>query len=182
MEGNERFVTGTMQHPDQGPQRRMSIRKAQDPFAAIVTCSDSRVVPELIFDQGLGSIFVVRVAGNVCDGHGLASVEYAVHKLHVPLVIVMGHTNCGAMTAIVAEERIDGKMSRLKNRLKRAVIKSRDMEGDTLDNAIMMNVQLEVDRLKSTNPHISREVYIGSTEIIGAMYDMSTGEVDTLTD
>ncbi len=182
MEGNMRFVNGNMEYPNQGRDRREALLKGQKPFAAVLCCSDSRVVPEIIFDQGLGDIFTIRIAGNICDSHGLASVEYAVHHLDVDLVLVLGHTGCGAVTAVANEDEIKGKMSRLKGRIRRACIKTRDEPGNKVLNAIIKNVELEVVRLIQTGPFISKAVMVGDTEIIGAIYNMETGKVELLLD
>ncbi|MDD2837205.1 MAG: carbonic anhydrase, partial [Methanothrix sp.] len=99
MEGNARFVSGNVIHPDQTADRRSELVSGQHPFAIVVGCSDSRVPPEVVFDQGLGDIFVIRTAGQVMDKVTLASIEYAVEHLNVPLILVLGHDSCGAVTA-----------------------------------------------------------------------------------
>src|SRR5207244_11773048 len=106
-EGNGRYASGNLQHPGQTTERRAELTKDQHPFAVIVSCSDSRVPPEIVFDQGLGDLFVVRVAGNVIDDHGLGSIEYAVDHLGARLIVVLGHQSCGAVKA--AKETIAAK-------------------------------------------------------------------------
>src|SRR5437899_1684360 len=106
-EGNGRYTSGNVQHPGQTAERRTELANTQHPFAAIVSCSDSRVPPEIVFDQGLGDLFVVRVAGNVIDDHALGSIEYAVDHLGVRLIVVLGHQSCGAVKA--AKETIAAK-------------------------------------------------------------------------
>src|SRR5207245_4280782 len=101
-EGNGRYASGNLQHPGQTTERRAKLTKSQHPFAIIVSCSDSRVPPELVFDQGLGDLFVLRVAGNVIDDHSLGSIEYAVDHLAVRLIVVLGHQRCGAVHAAKA--------------------------------------------------------------------------------
>ncbi len=101
VEGNERFVEGRQQHPNQGLPWRETLADGQEPFACVLGCADSRVPPELIFDQGLGDLFTVRTAGEVLDESIIGSIEYAVAHLHVPLVVVLGHESCGAVTAAV---------------------------------------------------------------------------------
>ena len=98
-EGNSRYTGGNLQHPGQTTERRAELAKSQYPFATIVSCSDSRVPPEIVFDQGLGDLFVVRVAGNVVDDHALGSIEYSVDPLGVRLIVVLGHQSCGAVQA-----------------------------------------------------------------------------------
>src|SRR4029077_5365572 len=106
-EGNGRYVSGNLQHPGQTTDRRTELAKSQHPFAIIVSCSDSRVPPEIVFDQGLGDLFIFRVAGNVIDDHGLGSIEYGVDHLNVRLIVVLGHQSCGAVQA--AKETIAAK-------------------------------------------------------------------------
>ena len=182
MAGNERFVNGSMEHPNQGGDRRGLLLKGQKPFACVIACSDSRVVPEMIFDTGLGDIFVIRTAGNVCDDLGLASIEYAVRHLAVDLVLVLGHTYCGAVTAVVEDQPLEGRMSKVRSRLKRAVLKTRNKSGDKLMNAILKNVELEVDRIRNTEPIISKKIIVGDTEVVGAVYVMDTGKVEIISD
>ena len=102
VEGNQRSVAGAWTHPHQSLERRAGLTKGQAPFAVILACADSRVSPEVLFDQGLGDLFVIRVAGNVIDNLGLGSLEYAAEHLHTPLIVVLGHTQCGAVQAAVA--------------------------------------------------------------------------------
>src|SRR5437762_9840331 len=106
-EGNGRYTSGNLQHPGQTTERRAELAKSQHPFAIIVSCSDSRVPPEIVFDQGLGDLFVLRVAGHVIDNHSLGSIEYALDHLGVRLIVVLGHQNCGAVQA--AKETIAAK-------------------------------------------------------------------------
>jgi hypothetical protein len=102
VEGNKRFVAGSTTHPDQTAERRTETAKGQHPFAIILTCADSRLSPEILFDEGIGDLFVVRNAGNLLDDHVLGSIEYAVEHLHATLIVVLGHTKCGAVSAAVA--------------------------------------------------------------------------------
>jgi len=109
MEGNARFVAGEMVHPNLSAEKRAELASGQSPYAVIVSCSDSRVPPELVFDAGPGDLFIIRVAGNVVGDDAMASIEYAVAKLNSPLVLVMGHESCGAVGAAVATETEDAK-------------------------------------------------------------------------
>jgi carbonic anhydrase len=180
IEGNARFVNGKQLNPNRDRERRTELEGGERPVAAIVTCSDSRVTPEIIFDQGLGDIFVVRTLGNVCDGNGLASMEYAVENLGVLVVLVLGHTNCGAIAAAVSGERLKGRIGALTRRFQRAVRDCKDQPGDLLKNSILANVELEVERLFKTSRVISREAAKGNIIIIGAVYDLHTGIVTML--
>jgi carbonic anhydrase len=124
-EGNGRYAGGNLQHPGQTTERRAELANSQYPFAAIVSCSDSRVPPEIVFDQGLGDLFVVRVAGNVIDDHGLGSIEYSVDHLGVRLIVVLGHQSCGAVKAaretIAARSKAPGHIQSLVAAIQPAV-------------------------------------------------------------
>ena len=150
MAGNGRFTHGRSIHPDLGADRRKSLVASQHPFATILACSDSRVAPELIFDQGLGDLFVIRVAGNVVDDAVLASIEYSVIHTGSPLVMVLGHARCGAVTATVealagrgsAEDK-DTKIGALANLIAPAVraVPPQTPENLKLDTAIVLNAE-----------------------------------------
>jgi len=111
--GNERFVADRLAAKDLGADRRRELAKGQHPFAIVLTCADSRVAPEFIFNQGLGDLFVLRVAGNIADPFVLGSMEYAVEHLHVPLIVILGHTKCGAVDAALAENKPHGNLGKL---------------------------------------------------------------------
>jgi carbonic anhydrase len=130
MSGNERYVSSKQTHPHQTPEYRADLTRGQHPFAVILGCSDSRVSPEVIFDQGLGDIFVVRVAGNIVNDIVLASIEYAVAHLHTPLVMVLGHSECGAVGATVVGGDLEGHLPSLAKAIQPAVDKVEDAFGD----------------------------------------------------
>jgi len=113
MDGNKRYIASHLIHPDQSSERRFELKHGQHPFAIILGCSDSRVPPEVVFDQGLGDLYVVRVAGNVLDQMIVASIEYAVLHLNVSLVMVMGHTQCGAVATTCNHEQLEGHLPSL---------------------------------------------------------------------
>src|SRR6516162_8251414 len=143
LEGNRRFMKGETTAPRRKPEDFAKLAEGQTPRAVIVGCSDSRVPPEILFDQGVGDLFVVRVAGNVVSGAGATvkgTIEYAVAELNVPLVMVLGHTQCGAVKAamkhITDQDPLPGAIAELVNTIKPAVIKSKDQTGDALENAI----------------------------------------------
>lgn len=121
MAGNARFTDGRPEHPDQSVMRRLQVAKGQHSFAIVLTCSDSRVPPETLFDVGLGDIFVIRVAGNTADDAAIASVEYAVEHLHVPLIVVLGHERCGAVQTVEKNERPSGHLGAIINPIVPAV-------------------------------------------------------------
>ena len=177
LDGNNRFVGSKSIHPDQAMKRVIEISKAQHPFAVVIACSDSRVSPEVIFDQGLGDIFVIRDAGNVLDDEMIGSVEYALEHLKVPLVLVLGHEKCGAFVAALSGHKPEGHIASLVRRLLPAIKIARTQKGDLLDNAIRANVKLEVESLKKSKPIIYKLVNMGKVKIIGGYYNIDDGTV-----
>jgi carbonic anhydrase len=182
--GNKRFVTGTPTGPRRKPEEFRGLAAAQYPIAAILSCADSRVAPEILFDVGVGDIFVVRVAGNVVSAAGPAikgSIEYAVAELHVPLIVVLGHTRCGAVKAAVthidAKDSVPGAINGLIELIKPAVERSRSLAGDPLENAILENVRTGVERLKELEPILAPGVRERGLKILGAIYELETGNV-----
>ena len=180
--GNERFVGGKLNSvtPDEVSQRRAELAKGQKPFAVVVCCSDSRVGPEIVFDQELGNIFVVRSAGQVLDAAGIGSIEYAVAHLGSGLVIVLGHEHCGAVAAAVADAKEPGHIADIIKAIHPAVEKTRGMKGDAVDNAVRANVQDIAAHLKKTGPILSERVKAGRLKIIGGVLSLNSGKVDIL--
>ena len=188
MGGNERFVAGRPDSPRRRPEEYGLLATAQFPEAAIIACSDSRVPPEILFDQGVGDLFVIRVAGNVIADSGAVvkgSIEYAVAVLNVPLVMVLGHSNCGAVKAAIemaaSKEPLPGAIDGLVRLIKPAVERSAKLPGDKLTNAIQANVELGVERLNGLDPIVAEAVRGGKIKIVGATYDLATGRVKLLT-
>ncbi|MEZ7892169.1 MAG: carbonic anhydrase [Candidatus Wallbacteria bacterium] len=181
LEGNNRFVSGRVEHPNQSGERRTDVFKnGQHPYAVILTCSDSRVPPEVLFDCGIGDIFVIRTAGNVIDDVSIGSIEYAVEHLGTPIVIVMGHKKCGAVDATIAGGEIPGHIKSIAAQIKPAVLKAKASGGEVLDNAVKNNVELIVEKLKHSKPIISEFAETGKVQIIGAYYDLENGKVELL--
>jgi len=180
IDGNKRYIAQKLTHPNQTTDRRMEIVKGQKPFAAILSCSDSRVPPEVIFDQGLGDLFVIRVAGNVLDTTTIASAEYAAEHLDVSILVVLGHSKCGAVTAAVSADEPEGYIGDLMKIIEPAVKKAKGMGGDMIENAIKVNVEMVVERLKELSPVISHLVSERKLEVIGALYDLESGEFKVL--
>ena len=180
-EGNGRYTGGNLQHPGQTAERRIELAKSQHPFATIVDCSDSRVPPEILFDQGLGDLFIFRVAGNVIDDHGLGSIEYAVDHLGVRLIVVLGHQRCGAVQAaketIAAKGKAPGHIESLVTAIKPAVEATAK---DDLDTTIKANVKNVVKALRSSTPILKAEVDSGKIQVIGGYYSLDTGAVTFL--
>ncbi|HQP52003.1 MAG TPA: carbonic anhydrase, partial [Syntrophorhabdaceae bacterium] len=179
IDGNNRYVSSKMAHPNQTENRRKEVIKGQKPFAVIVGCSDSRIPPEIIFDQGIGDLFVIRVAGNIVDDVALGSVEYAVDHLGTKLVIVLGHGNCGAVTATVQGGEAHGHIGSIVRTIAPAVEKARAQTGDLIDNAIKINVALVVDEIKSSSI-IKKMLEQDSVRVAGAYYDIDSGKVDII--
>ena len=182
IEGNKRFMENHPIHPDQTLDRIRSLKKGQHPFAVIVSCSDSRVPPELIFDQGLGDLFVIRNAGNIIDDYELGSIEYAVEHLHTPLIIVLGHTQCGAIGAF-----IEHKHDSISNHIQKIVdyIKTEPEEMEISENitnyydeAVKANVLHGVHILQKSEPVIAELVKHNQVKIMGALFDLETGKVN----
>jgi carbonic anhydrase len=183
-DGNRRFVEGQMMHARQTIERRTSIAQQQHPFAAVLGCSDSRVPPELLFDQGLGDLFVVREAGNVAEDDTLGSLEYAVAHLHVPLIVVLGHQNCGAVGAavgaVVRDEPVEGHILRLVDDIAPAVWEVKDEPGDLVEHAVRANVRQVVRKLRLSGPILRTHEQRGELKVVGAYYDLHTGVVEWL--
>lgn len=173
LEGNARYVQDHAEHPDQRPSAA-----AQHPIAVIVSCSDSRVPPEIIFDRGVGSLFVVRAAGNTCDRLAEQSIEYAVEHLGTRLIVVMGHDQCGAVTAAVNSYPKAGVGPMLEN-IYPAVSEARHHAGDPVSNAISENAILVARRL-SSDPKFEQKIKRGELKIVPARYALDTGKVQIL--
>jgi carbonic anhydrase len=180
--GNEHHVQNRYRRPHQTTARLNELVSGQYPEAAVLSCADSRVPPEIVFDQGLGDLFVVRVAGNVATDTEIASLEYGAEHLHIPLLVVLGHESCGAVAATIQGGEPDGHIGTLVNLIKPAVEKSRTMTGDPLSNAVRTNVQMVVQQLRSTKPILSKLVAEGKLKIIGGVYSLETGKVTWLSD
>jgi carbonic anhydrase len=184
MEGNRRYVASLPERPSQTPEHRVAVARAQHPFAAILGCADSRVPAEIVFDQGIGDLFVVRVAGNVVDDAVLGSIEFAVAELRVPLVLVLGHGRCGAVKATidaVAEGgELPGRLPILVRAIQPAIERVTGRLGDLLDNAVRANIELIADHLRATEPILAPSVRAEELKIVGARYDLDTGKVEII--
>lgn len=184
--GNQRYMAGRLTHPHQTADYRQGLIEHQAPFAIILGCSDSRVPPEIIFDQGLGDLFVVRVAGNVMDDAVLASLEYAAEHLKTPLLIVLGHKGCGAVQATVdalaANQGGAGHMRFLVNAIQPAVEDARSQGGVLADNVIRANVQRIVKHLKLAEPILFSRVRDHKLKIVGGFYDLESGKVEMISE
>jgi carbonic anhydrase len=181
MDGNARYAANTPNKRDFS-SGRAARAEVQYPIAAILGCSDSRVAPELAFDQGPGDLFVMRVAGNIVTADLLASLEYGIRFLGAPLVMVLGHTGCGAVDAAIKVVKtkavLPGHLPELIAAIKPAVIAAeKTTSGELLDNASAENVRRQVTRLKSSPPIVQKSYTGKKIDIVGAMYDLRTGKV-----
>lgn len=177
--GNQRYVNNQLMHQHQTRSRFQEVAQSQQPIACILGCADSRVPPEIIFDQGLGDLFVIRVAGNGLNDAVLGSIEFAAIELNVPLVIVLGHERCGAVTAAVQQAQALGHVSSLLQAIQPVVDQVRDQPGDLLDNAVRANVQRVVAELQASQP-IGELVQQGKVKVVGARYDLDQGAIELL--
>jgi carbonic anhydrase len=179
--GNARFVAGAPNHEPYGP-RVAELAAEQSPFAAVLGCSDSRVPVETIFDQLPGRLFVVRVAGNFLNEDNLGSIEFAVELLKVPLVMVLGHSNCGAIRAAIAYVRDGthqpGNIQGVVEAVTPPVRAVQGADGDWFDNAVAENVARSVEAMTATSKIISNPVSAGEVQVIGGIYNVTTGRVD----
>jgi carbonic anhydrase len=179
LDGNQRFIAGKMEHPSQTPERRAEVAKGQRPFASVLACSDSRTAPEILFDRGLGDLFVVRVAGNVADQVVIESLDYSVSHLGVRLVMVLGHRRCGAVIAAVEGHESPGDVGPMLSELKPAVAASKNEPGDPVENTVRANVELVVKNLAESK-ELSEMVKSGELKVIGGIYDLDTGKIEML--
>ena len=178
--GNQRFVAANFARPNQTTARRMEVAQGQHPVAAVLACSDSRVPPELLFDQGLGDLFVIRLAGNIPDDAALGSLEYAAEHLGVHLAVVLGHKRCGAVDAAVKSDHAPGHIQALVDAILPAVAASKGMPGDAVDNAVRANVSQVSARLRAAAPILSEMVHEHHLKVVGAYYDLDNGKVTVL--
>ena len=179
--GNRRFVEGKSIKPRQDAQTIKKLEKGQKPFATIVGCSDSRVPNEMVFDQGLGDLFIIRTAGQVSAAASYGSMEFATLKLGTKLILVLGHTDCGAVAAAVERpENVPGHIVTLINEIKPAVAKCAHLPGNKVNNAVRQNVIDQVSNLRDLEPILHKKYIDGEILIVGAIYDIHTGNVEVL--
>lgn len=185
-DGNARWFSGKMEHPNHDEERRRTTaREGQNPFATVLTCSDSRVAPVVLFDVGIGDVFQVRVAGNVSGPDVLGSIAFAVHELGTPVVVVLGHTGCGAVQAALGGELPDGAIVPLVEKLKPVVEQARSEcphcgAMALTDHAAAINVARVRDEILRDSQVVREAVEEGHTVVLGAMYDLDSGEVTWL--
>lgn len=182
-EGNKRFVSGSLKRKDLAAQR-MATANGQTPFAIVVTCSDSRVPPEMIFDESIGQLFVIRLAGNVVDSLALGSIEYAVEHLHSHTLVVLGHESCGAVKATIQGGTVPPNIFSIVRRISPAVAKVREKkveEKELLSESIKENVHEQIRRSMSMSPILFDAMVKGELLVLGGVYDLASGKVRFLT-
>lgn len=181
-DGNARFVDGKPAPRALGAERRQELAKGQNPRAVVLSCSDSRVPPEHVFDQQLGEVFVVRTAGNVADKVALGSIEYAVEHLGTPVIVVLGHRSCGAVKATVEAHKthahVHGNIGEIVKLVEPAVAQAEKAKApDLLNASIDANASIEAKALVKKSPVIAELVKDGRVKIVTAIYDLETGKV-----
>ena len=179
LEGNARYVVHKETHPDSSLERRRELIKGQHPYAIIVGCADSRVPPEMVFDAGLGDLFVIREAGNVVDNIVLGSVEYAVEHLGVKLVVVLGHESCGAVTAAVNHTK-EAHITSIMKAIQPAVAASKGQPGDAVHNCVLANARHVAKQIGASNPILTKAIGHGGVKVIAAVYEIESGQVVVL--
>ena len=181
--GNRHWAAGHLVHPDQDADRRLQVAAGQDPFATIVSCIDSRLPPETIFDQGIGDLFAVRTGAQTIDGLVTASIEYGPLENGTPLIVVLGHQRCGAVTAAVraiqGDERLPGHLDAIVARLRPAYRQASGVSGDLIDQVVRAQIYRTVSALAHDGP-LAELVTSGDLGIVGAYYDLDTGLVTRL--
>jgi carbonic anhydrase len=185
MDGNRRFVEGRPLYPNQSIDRREQVARGQRPFAVILGCVDSRVPPETVFDQGLGDLLVARTAGAIVSPEVIGSIEFGVATFDSPLVLVLGHTRCGAVVAAVDAVQSGsippGQIGSVVDAITPAVEEAKTQPGDLVANAVQATVLLSVSQLLAAEPIIAERIARGTVQVVGAEYDLASGEVRMLT-
>ncbi|MFA7403009.1 MAG: carbonic anhydrase [Pelobacteraceae bacterium] len=182
LEGNRRYIAGKNSANHRTAKRRTEVAKGQHPFAVIVGCSDSRVPPEILFDQGIGDLFVVRSAGNVIDDVAIGSIEYAVEHLGVQLVVVLGHERCGAVDATLKGGAVGGKLKTVVDAIKPAVEKAKakgqvSQGCDLLCASVKSNSRMVAEKLRKSGPALTDPIENGLLRVVGAYYELDSGVV-----
>jgi len=179
-EGNQRYASGQSINAVTDVETRRSLVGSQQPFVAVLGCADSRAIPELIFDAAIGELFAVRVAGNVINPQNNGSLEYAVEHLDVSLIVVLGHQNCGAVSATLDNYDGPGHIQSITEAISAAIDDAKDLPGDTLANTVKANACRMARLLRATEPILSAAVEAGKLQIIPAYYDFEEGLVEFL--
>lgn len=181
LDGNQRFIAQKRKYPDQSLERLRLVAKAQYPFAAILGCADSRVPAEIVFDQGLGDLFVVRVAGNVISDTVIGSLEYSTTVLGSQLIVVLGHKRCGAVAEAIKNEPLPGRIGLIIEGIKPSIERVKLRTGDNIEDAVIANIQYQTEKLQENSTLLSKLLREDKLKIVGACYDIDTGKVKIIT-
>ena len=176
LDGNDRFAKQKRRYKNQGYTRLQEVAKGQKPFASILGCADSRVPSEIIFDQGLGDLFVCRVAGNIATPEEIGSLEFGSLVLGSKVIMVLGHERCGAVDATIKGAQVPGQIGSLLEAIKPGVEKSQGQPGDRLENACKANILVQIGKLKAS-PVLAELITANKLKIVGGYYDLDTGKV-----
>ncbi|MBD2244044.1 carbonic anhydrase [Nostoc sp. FACHB-888] len=176
LDGNERFVKAKRRNPNQTLSRLAEVAKSQKPFASILGCADSRVPSEIVFDQGLGDLFVCRIAGNIATTQQIGSLEFGSLVLGAKVIMVMGHERCGAVDAAIKDAQVPGQIGSLLQAIKPSVESSKEQSGDKLENVCKANILAQVEKLKSSSV-LSELIKAEKLKIVGGYYDLDTGRI-----
>jgi carbonic anhydrase len=179
-EGNSRYSRHKEQHPDESLARRKDLENGQHPFAVILSCSDSRVPPELVFDQGLGDLFVIRVAGNIASDDVLGSIEYAVEHLHTKLILVLGHEKCGAVSAAVEGSDASGHLKFVLSAIQPSVEETMHVPGDKIHNCVIANARRATRQIRESEPVLKELISKEGVKVLAASYALDSGKVTLL--
>lgn len=177
-EGNQRYVTMHLKHPDQTKKKREELTKGQHPFATILSCSDSRVPSEIIFDQGLGDLFIIRNAGNILDEHVIGSIEYAVYHCGLKLIVVMAHENCGAVAAALSHSYDSKYIESIVESIEPAIKISKGTGSELANNTAKNNAKLAVKNLLAQDIELTDYMKKNNVKVIPAFYSLTTGKVE----
>jgi carbonic anhydrase len=176
--GNARFISAKAEHPHQDMARVKELAQGQHPFAIVLACADSRSTPEILFDQGLGDLFVVRVAGNVLDNAVIGSIEYAVAHLHVPLIVVLGHSKCGAINAVITDAELTPSLTKSLAGVCEVRKTLTEKSDDELKVTTIANAYSVAEGLKNMPPVLDGAFKDGKVKIISAFHELETGAVE----
>lgn len=176
LDGNDRFVQSKRRNGNQTRSRLLEVAKSQKPFASILGCADSRVPSEIVFDQGLGDLFVCRIAGNIATTQQIGSLEFGSLVLGSKVIMVVGHERCGAVDAAIKGAQVPGRIGSLLEAIKPSVQSSKEQTGDKLENACKANILAQVEELKSSSV-LSELIKAEKLKIVGGYYDLDTGRI-----
>jgi len=181
LEGNQRFMKEKRQTPNQSRLRLQEVAAAQYPFASILGCADSRVPAEIVFDQGLGDLFVVRLAGNVVSPTATGSLEFAASVLGSQLIVVLGHERCGAVQAALKSDLLPGRIGTFVEDIKPALNRIKAQSNDAVNDAVVANIRYQVELLRDTSSILTQLIEDSKLKIVGGRYDLDTGAVTLVT-